>query len=197
MLEAAGRIFARSGYGSASMEQIAEAVGVSKPMLYSYFGSKEGLFLACVDGAAESIRREVRAAVVDSPTPELRLWRGLVAVFGFVEENRESWSILYPYGPTSAGPFAEGAGRARDAMAELLVELFADTAIGAGVDPEVAPETEPLAHALVGATIALASWWRQRPDESRELQAMRLMNFAWMGLGDLIEGRMWIPPPEA
>lgn len=179
------------------MDEIAEAVGISKPMLYSYFGSKEGLFLACVDRAAESILGDVRAAVLDSPTPELRLWHGLVAVFTFVEDNRESWSILYPYGPTSAGQFAEGAVRARDAMAGLLVELFADTAIDVGVDPEVASETEPLAHALVGATIALASWWRQRPDEPRELQAMRLMNFAWMGLGDLIEGRMWIPPAEA
>jgi hypothetical protein len=78
-------------------------------------------------------------------------------------------------------------------MAELLVELLASTAVGEGVDPEVAAETEPIAHALTGATIAFASWWRDHPEEPKEVQALRLMNFAWMGLGNLVEGRLWTP----
>ena len=194
MLEVGRRVFATRGYHDVSMDEIAEAAGITKPMLYSYFGSKEGLFLACAGRAAAALHEDVRAAVAAAPTPEERLWRGLLAVFRFVEDNRESWDVLYPSGPAGAGPFAAAAVRARDAMAGLLAELLTSTAVGEGVDAEVAAvETEPLAHALTGATISLASWSRGR-DEPRELQALRLMNFAWMGLGDLVEGRMWMPP---
>lgn len=194
MLEAATRIFAERGYQDASMDEIAAACGVTKPMLYAYFESKEGLFLACTRRGAEALRTTVRDAVTAIASPERRLWRGFAAVFEFVDRNRESWSVLYPYGPTASGSFPEAAAQARDTMAELLTELFADTAVGQGVDPEVARESEPLAHAMTGATIALASWSIDRPDEPGELQALRLMNFAWMGLRSLIHGDLWIPP---
>ena len=195
MLEVAHAIFGKRGFHSVSMDEIAEAAGITKPMLYAYFDSKEGLFLACVDAAAGGLRDSVRRAVAESATPELRLWHGLLAVFDFVEQNREAWTILYPYGPLSAGPFAAGAERARDAMAQLLTELMTGIAVGEGVDADVAPsESEPLAHALTGATIATASWWREHPDVPRELMALRLMNFAWMGLGDLVQGQLWTPP---
>jgi AcrR family transcriptional regulator len=151
------------------------------------------VFLACAREAADGLRERVLEAATERTTPEQRLWHALLAVFDFVEENAESWSILYPYGPVSAGPFAAAAAHARDAMAELLVELLASTAVGEGVDPEVAAETEPIAHALTGATIAFASWWRDHPEEPKEVQALRLMNFAWMGLGNLVEGRLWTP----
>ena len=43
MLAVAERVFAERGFRSASMDEIAELVGVTKPMLYAYFGSKDGL----------------------------------------------------------------------------------------------------------------------------------------------------------
>jgi hypothetical protein len=46
----------------------------------------------------------------------------------------------------------------------------------------------------VGTVEGLASWWLRHPEEPKELQALRLMNFAWMGLGNLLEGRLWQPP---
>jgi len=61
---------------------------------------------------------------------------------------------------------------------------------------DAAREGEPLAHALTGATIALLAWSAGRPDEPRELHALRLMNFAWMGLGNLVRGELWLPPTE-
>ena len=64
-------------------------------------------------------------------------------------------------------------------------------------DPDVIKrESEPLAHALIGAAVALVSWAGERRDEPSELQALRLMNFAWMGLGSLVRGELWIPPTE-
>ncbi len=197
MVAAATRIFAERGFHAASMDEIAEASGITKPMLYAYFDSKEGLFLACVDRGSRKLRAEVRAAALGAPTPQRGLYDGLVAVMRFVEENDELWSVLYPHGPSSSGTFAEAASRAHDEMSELLAELMTMLATSRGVDPDAALESEALAHALTGATIAVGTWSRGR-GEPAELHALRLMNFAWMGLGDIIEGELWMPeePPS-
>jgi AcrR family transcriptional regulator len=193
MIDAATRTFAKRGYVGASMEEIAAASGITKPMLYAYFDSKDGLYAACMERGERALERAVREAVLDGETPELRLWHGLVAVFEFFDRNPDLFAIGYPSGPTS-GAFVEASARGRASMARLLTGLFVDTAVGAGVDPDAAREAEPLAHALTGATIALLAWSASRPDEPRELHALRLMNFAWMGLANLVEGTLWVPP---
>ena len=48
MLDAAVRVFSRRGFHAASMDEIAEDAGISKPMVYAYLGTKEELFLACL-----------------------------------------------------------------------------------------------------------------------------------------------------
>ncbi|HEX8065370.1 MAG TPA: TetR/AcrR family transcriptional regulator [Thermoleophilaceae bacterium] len=195
MLAAATRLFAARGFHVASMDEIARASGITKPMLYAYFDSKEGLFDACMAKGERQLEEAVREAALGAPSPEQRLWRGLVAVFRFFDENPDLFALGYPRGSTS-GTFVAAAARGRESMARLLTALLADTAVGAGVDPDAAREAEPLAHALTGATIAVLSWSADRPEEPRELHALRLMNFAWMGLGNLAAGNLWIPPAE-
>jgi AcrR family transcriptional regulator len=107
MVEAATRIVAERGYHAASMDEIAEASGITKPMVYAYFGSREGLFMACVERGSRGLREEVRAAALGAPTPEQGLYCGLVAVMRVVRENDELWAVLYPPGPGSGGTFAE------------------------------------------------------------------------------------------
>ena len=192
MVDAAVRIFGERGFHAPSMDEIAEASGITKPMLYAYFDSKEGLFLACVERGSRELRAEVRQAALAAATPQEALYAGLVAVMRFVDENEELWSVLYPHGLGSSGTFAEAAARAHDEMSELLTELMTMLATSRGVDEQAAVESEPLAHALTGATIAVGTWSRGR-DEPPELHALRLMNFAWMGLGDIIEGELWLP----
>jgi AcrR family transcriptional regulator len=195
MLEVARRTFAERDYHAVSMEEIAAAVDVSKPMLYAYFGSKEGLFLAAIEHATQQIKTDLEAAVAGDVPPEERLWRAILAVFTFIEESGEAWAILYPGGPLSSVEFPERARRSNEAMAALLTRLLTETAVEQGVDPEVAKqETEPMAEALVGAVEGLASWWLRHPEQPKELQALRFMNLTWMGLGNVVEGRLWEPP---
>ena len=62
---------------------------------------------------------------------------------------------------------------------------------------EARPDAElrrPLSAALVGAGESLADWWLEHPQESVGAVAGRLMNLAWMGFGDLVQGRVWLPP---
>jgi len=48
VLDAAVRVFSQHGFHTASMDEIAEVAGVSKPMVYAYLGTKEELFIACL-----------------------------------------------------------------------------------------------------------------------------------------------------
>ena len=195
MVEAATRIFGDRGYHEASMDEIAQACGVTKPMLYAYFDSKEGLLGACMEKGERLLEDAVRTAVLGAGTPEQRLWRGLVAVFEFFDERPDLFAIAYATALTSA-TFAEAAERGRTSMSRLLTELFVDTAVGAGVGADAARESEALAHALTGATIAVLAWSAGRPGEPRELHALRLMNFAWMGMRNLVQGELWVPPSD-
>lgn len=59
MLDAAVSVFGRRGYMAASMDEIAELAGVSKPLVYLYLNSKDDLFSACVDREARADRKSV------------------------------------------------------------------------------------------------------------------------------------------
>jgi AcrR family transcriptional regulator len=196
MLRVASRVFAESGYEAASMDEIAGRAGISKKMLYGYFGSKEGLFAACAEAAGARLRERVRAAAERSDLPaDRRLWAGFLEVFEFVDQHREAWQILYPSGGIAAGSAGAGAVRAREAMAELLADLFATAAREAGLADDAVAHTETMARAVTAATIAAASTWSARRDEPKELAALRVMNLVWVGFADLLKGQVWLPDP--
>jgi AcrR family transcriptional regulator len=197
MLEVAFDHFGRHGYERVSMDAIASDVGVTKPMLYSYFGSKEGLFAACAERAAEQLREQVKSAAAASDLPpDERLWLGLLAIFRATERHPAAWRVLHAAGH-GADPMSVRAAAARDAMANVVADLLKSTATEAGIDAAVAEHLTPLAHALTAATIAMTQWSLRHPDEPIELQVIRLMNLVWMGFGDLLAGRLWLPgaPP--
>jgi AcrR family transcriptional regulator len=197
MVAVASRIFREHGYEQASMDEIADAARVTKPMVYAYFGSKEGLFAHCVRQAGIDLRASVRAAsepAGDLP-PDQRLYAGLLAVFRGIERNRASWDLLYPLeGQAPGGALGARAVYGVTAMAELVQELMAETARARGLDDAMVAQTAPMARALAGAVIALIDWWRTHPEEPLELHALRAMNFAWRGFEQLLDGRLWLPP---
>ncbi len=197
MLDVGTRLFAEHRYEDVSMVEIARAADVSKPMVYSYFESKQGLYLACVEQAERRLLGRLEEATPASLPPDLRVWQGLLAVFGFIDEEPDAWALLYPSGPRANGQYAAGAAGAHEAMAGLLTRMLCEAAVAEGIDEKVAREaTEPLAHALAAAVHSVAAWWLRHPAEPKERQALRLMNFAWMGFDNLLRGRLWLPPPE-
>jgi AcrR family transcriptional regulator len=197
MLEAGTRLFSEREYRAVSMEEVARAADVSKPMVYAYFGSKQGLLLACIEHWTRELMRRLKQATPSSLPPDIRMWRGLAAVFAFLEEHPEAWALLYPYGPRASGQLAAGAARAHEAMTGLISRLLRDAAVAEGIDRKVAGEaTQPMAHALVAAVQATAGWWLRHRTEPAERQALRLMNFAWMGFDNLLRGKLWLPVTE-
>src|SRR5947209_2260012 len=75
------------------MEAVAERVGVTKPVVYTHFGSKEGLLLACLAQARAELLEVTTAAAASADNPEDTLRRGTLAFFTYVE-RRPAWSLL-------------------------------------------------------------------------------------------------------
>ncbi|MFJ2608899.1 TetR/AcrR family transcriptional regulator [Streptomyces sp. NPDC091279] len=192
MLDAAVRTFGQRGYRAASMDEIAELAGVSKPLVYLYLNSKEELFTACIRREAASLVAAVRAGVrVDAPA-DRQLWDGLGAFFTHTAQHPDAWAVLHLQARTHGEPFAAEVAAMREEIVAFVTQLIVVAAREAHQDPHL-PEREVagLAEALVGAAEALAAWANSTPGVTARQAAGTLMNFAWAGLGNLMEGRGW------
>jgi AcrR family transcriptional regulator len=196
ILDAAVQVFSEHGYHNASMDEISDVAGVSKPMIYAYLGSKEDLFGACIRREASRLLEAVTAGIRGELPPDMQLWHGVRAFFRFVGEHRESWRVLHRKATTQGGPFSDEVLAMRNRAISLVDALLVRTATKRGLDEQATRATEALAAALVGSAESLADWWLDHPDISDRTLASWLMNLVWMGFGDLVEGHQWIPTPD-
>ncbi|MBQ0848353.1 TetR/AcrR family transcriptional regulator [Streptomyces sp. NPDC057621] len=197
MLDAAVRTFGQRGYRAASMDEIADLAGVSKPLVYLYLNSKEDLFTACIRREAAALTAAVRAGVRPDLPADRQLWEGLRAFFTHTAQNPDGWAVLHRQARTHGEPFAAEITSMREEIVAFVTQLIVVAAREAHRDPSL-PEREVagLAEALVGAAESLAAWANATPGVSARQAAATLMNFAWAGLGDLMEGQPWVEAPE-
>ncbi|MEU1408054.1 TetR/AcrR family transcriptional regulator [Streptomyces sp. NPDC005728] len=198
MLDAAVQIFGQRGYMAASMDEIAELAGVSKPLVYLYLHSKEDLFTACIRREGAALTQAVRVGVSPGLSADRQLWDGLCAFFAHTAEHPDGWSVLHLQARTHGEIFAAEATAVREELVAFVTQLIATACRAAHRDPDL-PEREVagLAEALVGAAEALAAWANATPGVTARQAAATLMNFAWAGLGNLMDGRSWTPPAPA
>jgi AcrR family transcriptional regulator len=173
MVAAAERLFSERGYHGVSMDEIATASGITKPMLYEYFGSKEGLFLACVERARGRLFEEIASAVRGADEAEAALRAGVEAFLRFADEQRETWTVLFGEG----GRFNETASAIRAEQAGLIAQLLRELP-GWEREPD-AEELDALAHIFVGAAEGIAFWAVQRPGITLDRVADHLMAVLW------------------
>jgi AcrR family transcriptional regulator len=155
LLELAEALFAERGYGGASMDELARRAGVTKPVVYELFGSKDGLFEACVDRSIERLAADISAAVHAEDEPEARLRAGGLAFIRFAAGNRVAWDLM-----SMGGSFEQKARAVRSSQAELIRELMAEMARD-DVDQR---ELEVAAHAVNAAYEGVAHWMWAHPD---------------------------------
>ena len=157
-LEAARILFAERGFAAVTMDEIAAEVGVTKPLLYNYFGNKEALYLACMEPAAEALVDTVAAAVEATETSADALRAGVHAFFIFVDADRNAWRVLFDETlPAGAEP-ARRAAEQRERLAELVATAQLER-LPEERRASVRVEIEALSAAMLGAGEALARWW--------------------------------------
>lgn len=197
MLDAAVVGFARHGYQAASMDDIAEEAGVSKPLVYLYLKSKEDLFTACIRRERAALVGAVRGGTREREAPpDRQLWNGLCAFFAHTAVRPDGWAVLHR-ADTQGEPFAREVAVMRREITALVTLLLGQAAQDAGCDDEFAErEVSGLAHAMVGAAESLAAWANARRGRdappAKETAAM-LMDFCWTGLDQLTQGARWSP----
>ena len=171
MVAAAERLFSEHGYHGVSMDQIAAASGITKPMLYDYFGSKEGLFLACMERARGRLFEAIGGAVRAADGTEQALRAGIEAFLTVANEQRATWPVLFGEG----GRFNQAAAAIRAEQAGLIAQLLRELP-----DHHADAETlDALAHSFVGAAEAIAFWAVDHPDVPFDRVADHLMAALW------------------
>jgi AcrR family transcriptional regulator len=190
ILEAARLAFADGGYHETSLDAVAERAGVSKALLYEHFDSKRELFHAMLEMHVAELIERISAAVTAATEPEDRMRSGLEAFFGFVEERRGAWRIIF----RNAGDpdVAVAMARLRDGVAAAIVALMSEEATEAFPDePERDRVMQMVAQQMVGAMQSLADWWDLHPELPKEEVLRVAMDFAWIGQERLSRGQRW------
>ncbi len=186
------QVFAKRGYHAASVDEIAELAGISKPMVYLYLESKEGLFLACLHRELERLVGTLQRAAGGGGAPDVRLHTALTAFFGFVAEHRDSWVVLHRQASELSTAIATAVAEGRRAvMAEVAGLIGGGIAQSTGGGRLGAEDADFVAHALVGAADSLTDWMERHPGQPPERIAQRLMNMVWVGMGRVLDGEVW------
>jgi AcrR family transcriptional regulator len=185
LLATAEQVFAERGYRAASMEEIAERAGVTKPVLYDHFGSKDGLLAAVVARSGAAIRESTQTAIAAADGPADALQRGLRAYFTFIEEHATAWSVVLTEVEATSAASAQ-LDSVRHGLAEFVAELIAAEL----PDCDIA-RARLYAQAVVGATERLALHARTDPALTPDVLTDALMDLAWMGLAAVNAGRRW------
>ncbi|GAA2814820.1 TetR/AcrR family transcriptional regulator [Kribbella solani] len=183
ILEAAEQIFGRRGYQATSMDEVAVMGGVSKPLIYQYYGSKDGLFLACLSRLRGQLLEAVADAVLAAPNAEDALYAGFLAWFRFLDDHPSAWSVLVDEGMLATGPAAEATDEVRAAFIELIATMVRmNLPAGRVTDDEI----QIVAQSISGATERLAIWRTRTPNPpTPEKVAHTLQNLLWQGLHTL------------
>ena len=178
LLDVALEVFATAGFHGASMNDVAEAAGVTKPVLYQHFDSKNDLFAALLDEVGRRMRTAIDKATADAVDGKDATIRGFRAYFRWVAADLDGFRLLFG-----------GAARHDAAFAEQVRAITSDaaTAIAPLIAADVDDDTRRLiAHGLVGLAEGssrrlLAHGQPFDPDAVAEIVA----GLAWAGLRSL------------
>lgn len=175
MLDVAEEVFAEHGYHGVSMDEIAERCGVSKPMLYEYFGSKDGLLRAAIARSRAALYEVTSAAMAEGTGPYDVLWRGMLAYFTFMDTHARSLLIFQE--PMVLSATAHEIEATRRQQTDLIAPILA----------AFAPEAPAIAVAayteiIIGACERLTLWRASHPEVPSAEAARYMTDFAWQGL---------------
>jgi AcrR family transcriptional regulator len=169
-LTVARALFAEGGYAAVTMDELAAEVGVTKPLLYNYFGNKESLYIACMERAGDALSRTIANSVASATTPGEALRAGGHAFFAFLDTDRAAWEVLFDETLPRSGEVAKRV----DAHRGRILNLVTSSIMGQ-VPPRMRSaakvEVEALSVSMLGAAEALAHWWLRTEALSAEAAA--------------------------
>jgi AcrR family transcriptional regulator len=175
IVEAAGRLFGERGYDATTLDDVAAAAGVTKPILYRHFASKRDLYLALLRRHRDDLPTFADAIPPAGP-PEERVRAVLDFWLDYFESHSYAWRMLFRDrggGPEVEAFRAEVHARARAVLADLIGGL------SGGAIPR--REREPLGELMSMGMASLVLWWLEGAGISREA-VLDALTRAWTAL---------------
>lgn len=181
LIEAALESFVAQGYHVAAMDDIAERVGISKPVLYRHFPGKLDLYRAALDQAVEKIIAGTREALVSTAGNKQRVTAAMHAFYKYVASEHGEFRLVFESDLTNEASVRELIDRATRECSNLIARLIhADTGL-----PDAACQL--LAAGLVGMAQVSARFWLQAgPGDNGGIDqadaAAIVAGLAWRGI---------------
>ena len=176
LLEVALHVFAKQGFYVTSMSDIAEAAGVTKPVLYQHFVSKRQLYGQLLAEVGSQIQEAITKAVASASSPREQVERGFAAYFTFVDDHRDSFRLFYTRGSSRDEEFSAITREVENTIAEQVAGLIE-------IEGLTAEQRRLLGHGIVGMIEGASTHWMtsDAKTDPHEL-ARQLADLAWRGL---------------
>ena len=175
LLEAAIAVFASNGFHGTSMNDVADAAGVTKPVVYQHFASKRQLYLELLEEVGARLIARITEATRTAGSPHQQVEKGFTAYFRFVAEERSAYQLLFGGGARRDVEFAETVRAVEEHLAASVASL-----IEADIDPA---HQRVLAFAIVGIAEGTSRHWIDDDlDQGPEVLAREVADLAWAGL---------------
>jgi AcrR family transcriptional regulator len=185
ILTAAQDVFAGRGYHGSSIDEIAQAAGISKALIYEHFPSKKELYVELLDLNGRALMAATtQEEGFDSVEDLLRA--NVLSFFEYVRDHRPAWRMLFldpaPDPEIAAAQHVLQAA-ATKRLAQVIVARLRGLRVSAKIPRKRADEL--IAEAGKSALNGLAVWWWDHPDVPAETLTAVAMDLIWTGLGNL------------
>jgi AcrR family transcriptional regulator len=164
ILTVASEIFATDSFAATNIQAVADRAGISKPLIYNYFGSKEGLFIACIERGGDIVAAEIERIANEESVGIERGMRTLDGMFHVLEEQRHLWRLFYDRTAPTSGPVADAVGHYTERITKLADEGVAELMALSGVTDSL--DISAMTAVWMGIVDSLMRWWVEHPDES-------------------------------
>jgi AcrR family transcriptional regulator len=178
LLDAASQVFASKGYHAAAMDDIADAAGVSKPVLYQHFPSKLDLYLALLDQSCDRLVEVLEEALASTDENADRVVATVAAFYEFISSESGDFRFVFESDLTADGAVQQRLSRVNAAISDAIAGVIAEDT---SLPP---PQAKLLAVSLVGIAQVSARYWISSGTSAITLEEAKhlVSNLAWRGI---------------
>jgi AcrR family transcriptional regulator len=176
LMDTARAVFVVQGYHAASMDEIAEQAGVSKPLLYQHFPSKLDLYLAILDSGIEHLLDTSDASLKNITDNKQRVHATIRSYVEFVDDPAGAYRLVFESDLTNEPEVRERMAHLdKEVIRRIAAVIKADTGLSES-------QAELLGAGLHGLAQVASTAWLGNPDVSREEAVELLASLAWKGI---------------
>jgi len=177
----AARVFYEKGYDGASMQDIAEAVGLTKAGLYHHVSSKDLLLFEIMNYGMDILDESVLAKVKDIADPREKLRQTIIGHIDLVVRARDmEITVILHENRSLKGAMRKKINARKKAYIQYLEGLIARVQEQSGVSPKVSPHLA--AFAVLGMINWLYQWYHVEGPVTQEEISSAYLDFFFRGL---------------